>query len=121
MCLQTQNLWFWVTEKPLGTLVARFFSCSASPNYDTMQYTPGAADAMTPVAAMLETIRFHAHNNNLANNLHFLVTVMGLADYRHDSFANILVILFGYRQFIPVNFFPKQRFFDHPGFRCISC
>ena len=43
-------------------------------HYDTMQYTPGAADAMTPVAAMLETMRVHAQNESLANNLHFLFT-----------------------------------------------
>jgi len=43
-------------------------------HYDTMQYTPGAADAMTPVAAMLEALRAHSQNNNLANNLHFLFT-----------------------------------------------
>ena len=43
-------------------------------HYDTMQYTPGAADAMTPVAAMLEAMRVHARNDNLANNLHFLFT-----------------------------------------------
>jgi len=43
-------------------------------HYDTMQYTPGAADAMTPVAAMLEALRAHAQNDNLANNLHFLFT-----------------------------------------------
>jgi len=42
-------------------------------HYDTMQYTPGAADAMTPVAAMLETLREHASNDNLANNIHFLI------------------------------------------------
>ena len=41
-------------------------------HYDTMQYTPGAADAMTPVAAMLEALRAHSQNDNLANNLHFL-------------------------------------------------
>ena len=43
-------------------------------HYDTMQYTPGAADAMTPVAAMLEALGAHAQNDNLANNLHFLFT-----------------------------------------------
>jgi len=43
-------------------------------HYDTMQYTPGAADAMTPVAAMLEALRAHSGNYNLANNLHFLFT-----------------------------------------------
>ena len=42
-------------------------------HYDTMQYTPGAGDAMTPVAAIIETMRFHAHNENLSNNLHFLI------------------------------------------------
>gem|GEM_PF-1275410 len=41
-------------------------------HYDTMQYTMGAADAMAPVAAMLEALRTHAQNYNLANTLHFL-------------------------------------------------
>ena len=43
-------------------------------HYDTMQYTPGAADAMTSVAAMLEAMRVHAQSDNLANNIHFLFT-----------------------------------------------
>ena len=41
-------------------------------HYDTMQYTPGTADAMLPVTAMLEALRAHAQNDNLASNMHFL-------------------------------------------------
>ena len=43
-------------------------------HYDTMERTLGAADATTPVAAMLEALRAHSQNSNLANNLHFLFT-----------------------------------------------
>jgi len=43
-------------------------------HYDSMWNTPGAADAMLPVAAMLEALRSHANNSNLANNIHFLFT-----------------------------------------------
>jgi len=43
-------------------------------HYDTTVNTPGAADAMLPVVAMLEAMRVHANNNNLASNVHFLFT-----------------------------------------------
>ena len=43
-------------------------------HYDTMEWTLGAADATTPIAAMLEALRVHSQNNNLTNNLHFLFT-----------------------------------------------
>lgn len=43
-------------------------------HYDTTLNTPGAADAMLPVVAMLEAMRAHANNDNLASNLHFLFT-----------------------------------------------
>ena len=43
-------------------------------HYDSWPNTPGTADAMLPVTAMLETLRAHAGNDNLASNLHFLFT-----------------------------------------------
>ena len=43
-------------------------------HYDTWTNTPGTADAMLPVTAMLEALRAHAGNSNLASNLHFLFT-----------------------------------------------
>ncbi|MDR2168456.1 MAG: M20/M25/M40 family metallo-hydrolase [Clostridiales bacterium] len=43
-------------------------------HYDSALNSPGAADAMTPVAAMLEAMRVHASSQNLANNIYFLFT-----------------------------------------------
>jgi len=43
-------------------------------HYDTTINTPGAADAMLPVVAMLEAMRVHANSDNLASNMHFLFT-----------------------------------------------
>jgi len=43
-------------------------------HYDTWASSPGAADAMMPVAAMLEAMRAQSHNENLANNIYFLIT-----------------------------------------------
>jgi hypothetical protein len=43
-------------------------------HYDSAFNSPGAADAMTPVAAMLEAMRAHADNMGLANNIYFLFT-----------------------------------------------
>jgi len=43
-------------------------------HYDSAFNSPGAADAMLPVAAMLEAMRIHAGNENLANNIYFLIT-----------------------------------------------
>lgn len=43
-------------------------------HYDSALNSPGAADAMLPVAAMLEGLRLHADNENLENNIYFLFT-----------------------------------------------
>jgi len=43
-------------------------------HYDSWPGSPGAADAMTPIAAMLEAMRSQANNENLANNIYFLMT-----------------------------------------------
>jgi len=41
---------------------------------DSWPGSPGAADAMVPVTAMLEAMRAHAGNENLANSIYFLIT-----------------------------------------------
>jgi hypothetical protein len=43
-------------------------------HYDSEQTTPGAADSMLSVAAMLEALRLYANHDNLANDIHFLFT-----------------------------------------------
>ena len=43
-------------------------------HYDSWPESPGAVDAMTPVAAMLEAMRDHAGNDALANNIYFIIT-----------------------------------------------
>jgi len=43
-------------------------------HYDSWPNSPGAADAMTPIAAMLEAMRSQANNRTLANNIYFLMT-----------------------------------------------
>jgi len=43
-------------------------------HFDTQPNTPGAADAMMPVTAMLEALRAQSNHHNLANDLHFLFT-----------------------------------------------
>jgi len=61
----------WVTlESPSPNAGSIMFVA----HYDSMWNTPGAADAMLPTAAMLEALRVHAANSNLANNMHFLFT-----------------------------------------------
>jgi len=43
-------------------------------HYDSWPGSPGAVDAMAPIAAMLEAMRSQANNANLANNIYFLMT-----------------------------------------------
>jgi len=43
-------------------------------HYDSVDNSPGAADAMMPVCAMLEAMRVHAQNNTLKNDIYFLFT-----------------------------------------------
>jgi len=43
-------------------------------HYDSVDNSPGAADAMMPVCAMLEVMRIHANNNTLKNDIYFLFT-----------------------------------------------
>jgi len=82
-------VWNWFPNHPLlhqGYMyVDNIFVTLESPNpdagsimfvahYDTTINTPGAADAMLPIVAMLEAMRAHADNDNLASNIHFLFT-----------------------------------------------
>jgi hypothetical protein len=43
-------------------------------HYDSVPDSPGAADAMLPVCAMLEALRVHAQNGVLQTNIYFLFT-----------------------------------------------
>ena len=43
-------------------------------HYDSYRDSPGAADDMMSVCAMLEAMRVHAQNNTLKNDLYFLLT-----------------------------------------------
>ena len=43
-------------------------------HYDSWPDSPGAADAATPIAAMLAAMRAQAGNRSLANNIYFLMT-----------------------------------------------
>jgi acetylornithine deacetylase/succinyl-diaminopimelate desuccinylase-like protein len=59
-------------------------------HYDSWPNSPGAADAMLPVAAMIEALRSQANNNNLQNNIYFLFTdgeefaALGALAFIHD-------------------------------------
>ena len=43
-------------------------------HYDSVHQSPGAADAMLPVCAMLEVMRVHSQNGELKTNIYFLFT-----------------------------------------------
>ena len=59
-------------------------------HYDSWPGSPGAADAMAPVAAILEAMRSQAGNENLTNSIFFLITdgeefgAIGALAFIHD-------------------------------------
>jgi hypothetical protein len=67
--MYVDNIWV-VLESPNPDAGSLMFVS----HYDSWPESPGAADAMLPCVAMLEAMRYHANNSNLANNLHFLFT-----------------------------------------------
>ena len=66
--LQLQNI-FVRLEAPNTDRTIMFVT-----HYDSAMRSPGAADAMLPVCAMLEAMRMLADNSTLQNNIYFLFT-----------------------------------------------